>query len=378
LASIKFNKLPSVFSSPVYWMIRSLAGAAATPDISTMLSLARRAGRTLAQSRINRSKLQRAMDNIAVAFPEWSDEQRRALGVRAYEHLFMLGVEMVYTPRLLSHEGWAGRVDLTALEGIVRSALASRPVIFICGHCGNWEMSGYSLALLGFPMHALYRPLDLKPADAWVRDVRSRRGMLLVDKFGAAKQLPTIMERGQPLGFVADQNAGDRGVFVPFFNRMASTYKAIGLTATRFDATVVVGLALRKGARRIGPYEAEPQGLQYQIQAADVFGSEDWNTHPDPLFYIAARYRRAIENSVRVAPEQNLWMHRFWKSRPLWERQGKPIPANVIEKVRALPWITEDDILRMQEHATRDAAEYASDPRNRRAGATAESGDDAE
>lgn len=368
MPSIKFNKLPSLLTTPAYYAIRSLAAAAAAPDLPRMLSLARRAGHALGSSRISRSKLARATENIAVAFPHWSPDQQRHYALLAYEHLFMLAVEMIYTPRLLSHEGWAGRVDLSKLESTVRSALASRPVIFICGHCGNWEMAGYSLALLGFPLHALYRPLDLKPADEWVRDVRSRRGLVLVDKFGAAKQLPAIVNAGAPLGFVADQNAGDRGIFVPFFNRFASTYKAIGLTATRYNATIVVGLALRKSPpiptsllhTNLRP---EPEGLTYEIQAADVFGPEDWSSHPDPLFYIAARYRRAIELSVRLAPEQNLWMHRFWKSRPRWERQNKPIPDSILEKVRALPWTTDHDLLQLQEHTKRDTAAYhASNP----------------
>ncbi|CAN5820992.1 N/A [soil metagenome] len=350
--------MPRALTLPVYAAIRALTTAAAIPDLASMLSWARSAGRTLGKSRLSRSKINRALENIAVAFPDWSLQKRREYAEKAYEHLFMLAVEMIYTPRLLSHEGWAGRVDLSGLAPVVRSALAHRPVIFICGHCGNWEMAGYSLALLGFPMHALYRPLDLRPADAWVREVRSRRGLVLVDKFGAAKRMPEIIDAGAPLGFVADQNAGERGVFVPFFNRMASTYKAIGLTAMRFDATVVVGLALRQGHEQVAGFEPEPLGLRYSMRAADVFGPEDWSTHPDPLFYIAARYRRAIENSVRIAPEQNLWMHRFWKSRPRWERQGHPMPKAIQDKIRALPWTTEADMETIAAHTQRDSAAY--------------------
>jgi KDO2-lipid IV(A) lauroyltransferase len=81
--------------------------------------------------------------------------------------------------------------------------------------------------------------------DRWVRQTRARRGLTLIDKFGALRQLPDLVAAGAPVGFVADQNGGDRGVFVPFFNRLASTYKSIGLLAMQFNATVLCGGAWR-------------------------------------------------------------------------------------------------------------------------------------
>src|SRR6185295_8925050 len=101
------------------------------------------------------------------------------------------------------------------------------------------------LALIGFEINALYRPLDLKPLDQWVRRVRERRGLMLVDKFGAAEEVTKIMRRGGLLGFIADQNGGDRGLFVPFFNRLASSYKTIGLLAIQYDAPILCGQARR-------------------------------------------------------------------------------------------------------------------------------------
>jgi KDO2-lipid IV(A) lauroyltransferase len=241
-------------------------------------------------------------------------------------------------------------------------------------------MAGYSLSLLGFPVHALYRPLDLKPADEWVREQRGRRGLVLVDKFGAARLMPQILSSGMPLGFVADQNAGDRGIYVPFFNRMASTYKAIGLSATRYNATIIVGMARRSGGQALSTRAAgdgrsivtlarEPDGLRYDLSMVDIFGPEDYFAQPDPLFYIAARYRRAIEQSVREAPEQFLWMHRYWKSRPRWERQGRAVPEPIVRKLRELPWMTETDVDAIRAHAERDTLAYAQ---SRPAGAAPE------
>jgi KDO2-lipid IV(A) lauroyltransferase len=342
-----------------YHGIRAGTMVAGIPDISVSLRIARKAGRIFGG--LNRKRLQRAIDNLAVAFPDWALEKRHEYALRSYEHMAMLLIEMVYAPRQLTLEGWCDRVQLLHLAPMLRNICGDRPVIFISGHCGNWEICGYSLGMLGFKVHALYRPLDLQALDAWARATREKSGMILVDKFGAMKMLPRLMEEHRPVGFVADQNAGDRGLFVPFFNRLASTYKAIGLLATQYQAIVTVGLARRLGGDLIPGTNLEhpPKGLQYRIESVDAFGPEEYMKQPDPLFYIAARYRRAIEQCVRMAPDQYLWMHRYWKSRPRHERLGKPFPKPLLEKIRQLPWITDNDVEQILEHSRRDAAEIA-------------------
>jgi KDO2-lipid IV(A) lauroyltransferase len=365
MAKLRAKQIPGVLAHPIYHALRAGVCALGMGDLAGSLAVARRVGRAWGGSFLTRRRLQRAVEHLGVAFPEWSPQRRLEYALRSYEHLFMLALEVIYTPRLLSYEGWAGRVELHDLGPIVRRLL-TEPVIFVGGHCGNWELSGYSLGILGFPMHALYRPLDLRPADEWVRQVRGRRGLVLVDKFGAARQLAQIMQAGAPLGFVADQNAGDRGEFVPYFGRLTSSYKAIALTALRHHATIAVGHALRLGGQEIRDDQGrptglfrEPEGLRYRIEAVDVFGPEEYLSQPDPAFYIAARYRRAIERSVRAAPEQYLWMHRYWKSRPRWNRRGRTMPPAVLQKLRALPWMTDSELDRIIEWDRRDAAMFA-------------------
>jgi KDO2-lipid IV(A) lauroyltransferase len=206
---------------------------------------------------------------------------------------------------------------------------------------------GTTVAVLGFPMRALYRPLDMKPLDTWARRTRARRGMVLLDKFGAARELPDLVDAGVPIGVVADQNAGDKGLFVPYFGRLTSTYKTIGLLAIRHRASVVCSFA-----RRV---QAQPRaGFRYRLEVTDVIRPGDWADQPDPLYYLTARYRRAIEKMVVAAPEQYLWMHRIWKSRPRHERLGRPMPAGLAEKMRALPWMDEDAVARVCDQSERD------------------------
>lgn len=358
------RKTPTWLQTPFYLAIRSAMSIPLVAGPGPSIHAASAFGRRFANLKANRKRLDRARDHLAIAFPDWSDERRREHAVRAYQHLFTLGAELAFLPRLMNEDNWPRHVLVDDAGAAVRRFLGGRPVIFISGHCGNWELVGYAMALLGLRLHAVYRPLDLKPLDAWVRDTRARRGMTLVDKFGAVRSLPKVVappdgRAGSPVGFVADQNAGDRGVFVPYFGRLASTYKSIGLLAMQFDAAIVCGMA-----RRIPPDAPAPPGvdplIRYHIELFDVFTPEDYRAHEDPLFYLTARYRRALEQMVRAAPDQYLWMHRMWKSRPRHERDNKPFPAALKAKLRSLPWMTEAELDLITDRSDRDRAHLAA------------------
>ena len=126
-------------------------------------------------------------------------------------------------------------------------------------------------------------------------------------------------------------------MFVPFFGRLASTYKSIGLLAMRYSVPIVAGCAIRLDNR-----------FHYEISYTDIIRPEEWSVQPDPLYYITARYSRAIEMMVRRSPEQYLWIHRRWKSRPKFERDGEPMPARMIQKLEQLPWMTQAELDRLR------------------------------
>ena len=348
----KKKRLPAWTHQPIYAGVRLADAALQVSGVTPAMRFMSTLGGAYATLPMNQHRLQRAIDNISWCFPEWDEHTVRQHAVDAYRHLFCLGAEISVAPRLLSEDGYARYVELGDMSGALRALLNGGPCLLVAGHCGNWELLGTTLALLGFPMHALYRPLDMKPVDAWLSETRQRRGLTLVDKFGASDILPTIVERGDPVGFIADQNAGDRGLFVPFFDRLASAYKTIGLLAMKYEAPIVCGQAMRIGELGSGVF-------RYRLRIEDVFGPDDWVDQPDPLYYITARYRRAIEGMVRLAPEQYLWMHRYWKSRPTHERRGRPFPDRLREKIEALPWMTPERVERIVERSAMDAAALA-------------------
>src|SRR5690606_38717790 len=328
--------IATMWQRPLAGTIRAAVAAAGSVPAPATLRAARALGHATATAPWNRVRLDRAISHLSFAFPDWDEGRVRRTAIAGYEHLFLLGAEIACGPRALTPDAWQRHVEVGEVARGVQEVLAGRPAILITGHCGNWEVLGCTVSMLGFPLHALYRPLDLKPLDDWVRRTRQRYGLTLVDKFGAVHQLPKIVRQGAPVAFVADQNGGDRGVFVPFFNRLTSSYKSIGLLAMQFEASIICGLARRTSA----PGTA-PDGLRYRFDVIDVYGPADWQNHQDPLFYLTARYRRAIETMVRLAPEQYLWMHRIWRSRPRHERLGRPFPEQLASKIRSLPWTSE-------------------------------------
>lgn len=330
-------------SGPLYGLIRSVIAAGSIGAIDDMRSVAGKIGRSFADLRFNRKRLARAVENLRQAFPDKPDRWHHDRAVDAYEHLMMLGIEMAYAGRMLSPHAWTKHLRLDGIEPIIGAMTSGRPIIFVSGHCGNWEVSGYALGILGLKLHALYRPMDLVPLDKWLRRSRARSGLVLVDKFGASEQMPRIMQEGHPLGVVADQNAGVKGQFVPFFGKLASTYKAIGILAVQSQAQVIVGVAHRDLSDPL----REPDTLGYIMRAYESFGPEDYMSQPDPAFYVTARYRRGIERSIREHPEQCLWMHRYWRSRPKWEMQGKAMPGAFRKKLEQLPWMTEQEMSRL-------------------------------
>ncbi|MBL8764653.1 MAG: lysophospholipid acyltransferase family protein [Phycisphaerae bacterium] len=351
-------KVPRVLDAPLYVALRAALGLTTFGDLPTTLAAAERLGRAWGGSRVNRGRLRRAMANLAEAFPDWEPERREHHALLSYEHLFKLAVETARAPRLLNEDAWSAQVLPRNIRDSMVHMVSGRPSIMITGHAGNWEVLGYAMALLGFPLHALYRPLDVAALDRWVRETRGRRGLVLVDKFGAAQRLPEILSRGAACAFVADQNAGDRGLFVPFFGRLASTYKTIGLLALRHRAPLICGHAVRLPPERDGTFDSS-RALRYALDVVDTVRPEDWEAHEDPLFYITARFRRAIETMVRRAPEQYLWMHRYWKSRPRHERLGRPFPDALRRKLATLPWMTPGDIERLVDRSRADATELA-------------------
>jgi Kdo2-lipid IVA lauroyltransferase/acyltransferase len=258
---------------------------------------------------LDRKHRERALGNLRRSFPDMDEALRREMARRSMQQLFMLFIEVLFTTRLVRIDTFRRYVELAKFDDVLRLLLKkNQGLIMLTGHYGNWEILGYVLATLGFPSTSVARPLDNPYVNDWLLGVRERKGQRILVKKGATAEIPDILARGGAVGFIADQNAGSKGLFVDFFGRKASTYKSIGLLAMEYDVPVIVGYARRLSDE-----------FRFEIAAQDIIWPNDWKTQDDPLRYITQRYTKAIEDFVREDPGQYLWVHRRWKTRPKGE-----------------------------------------------------------
>jgi KDO2-lipid IV(A) lauroyltransferase len=292
----------------VYLALRVVSMAVHSWGVGVSLELAKFVGGVMYA--VDRKHRERALGNLRRSFPEMSERRLRVMARRSMQALCMLGIEVLFTTRLIRVDTFARYIVLgPRFQEVLRLMLRKdQGLIMLTGHYGNWEILGYVLATLGFPTVSVARPLDNPYVSEFVFGVRERTGQRIIAKKGATTEVVEVLENHGTVGFIADQNAGSKGLFVDFFGRKASTYKSIALLAMQYEVPVVVGYARRVNDR-----------FRFECGCQDIIYPADWKNQENPMRYITQRYTKAIEDFVRADPGQYLWVHRRWKSRPKGE-----------------------------------------------------------
>ncbi|MDY6914596.1 MAG: lipid A biosynthesis acyltransferase [Planctomycetota bacterium] len=248
----------------------------------------------------------RALGHIRRSFPDWPDEKCRRFAQASMRSLAKVAMEAMFTTRLITPARWRRHVRLVDQADNLRLLTERKTgLIYVTGHFGNWEIVGYTLAALGFEGYAVARPLDNPYLNEFILGVREQKGLSILDKKGAAKLMDHILESCGYVSFMADQDAGRKGVFVDFFGRPASTFKSIALMAMRHEVPIIVGY----GRRLDNDYH-------FEIGVRRIIHPREWAEKDDPMRWITQEYTTALEQIIRVCPEQYLWVHRRWKHRP--------------------------------------------------------------
>ncbi len=309
------NKLTDLLT---YLSIRTLGMCMQMLPIDTALALGRLLG-DIAYLIYPRWK-HRALDNLRLAYgPSVPDRWIRRTARDCLRHLGMLIIEVVYAPRLLKINTVFRYIRLKNMAETLHLLLQNRPVIMLSGHYGNWELLSFVLAVIGFTSYSVARHLPNPHIHRYVFGVREKTGQRIITKKGATSAVTDVLDAGQIVCFLADQNAGDRGLFVDFFGRPASTFRSIALLARSFDAPVVVTAATRLG-----------DNFKYEFSVEQIIYPHQWRDRDDAVQWITATYTKAIERAARRHPEQYLWVHRRWKTRP--PSTPKPIAQRPLKK----------------------------------------------
>ncbi len=287
-------------------------------DIETNHRFARFLGR-LMWDHYHRGR-ERAIDNLRASFPDKSDEWILQTGKRSFEHVVMLAIDVLFSPRFVQKNNWRDYSRYKHAERAKWMIKENKGMLMLTAHYGNFEIVGYLLGLFDFNIYSIARPLDNRFINDYLYGVRRKHGQKIIDKKGASQLMTDIAQSGATLCFIADQDAGRKGVFVDFFGRKASTYKSIGLLAITKNIPIGVGYCRIVDGR-----------FYFEIGVNRIIMPEEWQDKEDPLHWVTAQYTKAIEDFIREDPSQYWWLHRRWKHRPKEELKQKTSTSEAME-----------------------------------------------
>jgi KDO2-lipid IV(A) lauroyltransferase len=292
-------------------MRRKLEYAAAWPFIKILGAMPRPLSRALA---IGISQVvyllhfrlrQVGMRNLAMVLPEKSEAERASILRGVFASLGRQLAELCQFPKY-TPENIDEVVTYDGLENYERAYARRKGVLFLTAHFGGWELSAFAHSLHGHWLHIVMRPMDNQYLDRLLQNYRTMHGNKTVAKDDFVRGLLAAMKAGETVGILMDTNmTPPQGIFVDFFGIPACTASGLARIALRTDAAVVPGFtiwdpALRKYRLRFDP------ALEL-IRSGDLEADIAANTQ---------LFTGVIEDYVRKYPDQWLWVHRRWKTRP--------------------------------------------------------------
>jgi Kdo2-lipid IVA lauroyltransferase/acyltransferase len=247
--------------------------------------------------------------NLAMAFPGMPANERVRVLRSLYRNLGRQLAEFCqmrrYTP-----ENTRERIRYEGLEHYRSAREKGSGVLIVTAHMGAWELSSFWHSLMGYPMTMVIRRLDNPRVDRLVNGIRCLHGNKVVHKDDFARGLLAAMHRGETVGILMDTNmTPPQGVFVPFFGVPACTASGLARVAARTGAAVLPGFMVR-----------EPNEGKYVLRFGEEIPMAQSGDDESDVVENTARFTAAIEQAIRRYPDQWLWVHRRWKTRP----EGEP------------------------------------------------------
>jgi len=288
-----------------YLALRAAFGALAALPLGAALRVGELAA--LVAYLFDRAHRRVGMRNLEIAFPEKPIRERRRILRASFLNLGRMAVELAHLPRL-SAERLRDMVRF-ADEEWWREATSwerSTGVLVLSGHFGNWELLVFAHGLRGHPVHMVHRAIANPLLDRWLNALRARAGTRTIRKRHAARAvLAALHERGL-LVLPFDQNSTrGLGIFVDFFGVPASTNAGLARIALRTDAPIVPAFIVREG-----------RSARHRVHVLPIMQVERTGDPRADVVRNTQRFSAVFEDMVRRHPEQWLWMHKRWKTRP--------------------------------------------------------------
>jgi len=249
-----------------------------------------------------------AMGNLRLAFPDWTDFQRKQVIRGMIRQVGWMAGEFSQFPKY-TRKNIEGVVVVDGSENFEAARRRGKGILFLTGHMSAWELAPFAQALYGYPLSFLVRPIANQRVDRLINGYRCRSGNRPIEKNRSARSILKVLGEGGTVGVLSDHNTSAEGVFVNFFGVPAATTSGLARIALRTDAAVVPGFLswdseLRKYRLRFDP--AIPL-TRTGPEEADIVEN-------------TARFTQVVEDYVRAHPDQWLWVHKRWKTRPPGEK----------------------------------------------------------
>jgi len=243
-----------------------------------------------------------ALKNLSMSLPELDAAEQHKIADGVFRSIERLLVSFAKFPQIMrgALSEWVRCEGYEYYEAALRRG---RGVLFATAHLGNWELSAFAHALFASPMHVVVRPLDNLRIDALVARRRTLSGNHLIEKKNSAREILRALAANQAVGILIDQNAAiEEGIFVDFFGVPACAGTGFAKLATHSGATVIPGFAF---------WLAEESRYVLRLYPPiEMSGDAAQDT---------GRLHQFLESLIRQYPDQWLWIHRRWKTRPSGE-----------------------------------------------------------
>ena len=246
--------------------------------------------------------------NLLLAFPEKSDAERQELLLGCFRSL---GRELgIFSHFQTSSQSELREIfEVSGLENYVRAKELGKGVILYTGHLGAWELTSFGVSVIGHPLTFLVRRLDNPKVEEIVDKARTRFGNQTVNKLGAARSMVKILRSGEVLGLLIDLNTlGDEGIFVDFFGVPASTNFMIAKLALRTQSPIIP---------LFSPWLEDKK--KFGLQFGEPVIPQSTGDEEGDVKHLISTLTLIIEDRIRKYPDQWLWIHKRWKTRPRGE-----------------------------------------------------------
>jgi KDO2-lipid IV(A) lauroyltransferase len=245
------------------------------------------------------------MRNLALAFPEKSSSERARILRAVFTSLGRQLAEVCLFPKYSQHN--IGKIVVyDGFENFENAFAPGKGVLFLTAHLGAWELSAFAHSLYGHPLHVVMRSLDNPYLDRMLREYRAMHGNAMLDKDDNVRGLLAAMKAGETAGVLMDTNmTPPQGVFVNFFGIPACTASGVARIALRTGAAVVPGFTIWDSLLR-----------RYRLRFDPALNLIRTGNDESDIVANTQLFTKVIEDYVRRYPDQWLWVHRRWKTRP--------------------------------------------------------------